>query len=83
MKRSPERTRKLFPKFLGPYLVTSKAHGNKKKVLDPANNISEVVNFEWLKKADAPLPRTASPSSTSFPTLLLHLTLAFTTIARS
>ncbi len=33
MKRSPERSCKLAPKFMGPFLVTAKLHGNKFKVL--------------------------------------------------
>ncbi len=36
MKRSPQRSCKLAPKFMGPFLVTAKLHGSKFKVLDPS-----------------------------------------------
>ncbi len=69
MKRSPERSCKLSPKFLGPFLATAKLHYNKLKVLDPSTFISEVVHADRLKKvcsalspvADTPL----SPDSYS------------------
>ncbi len=35
MKRSPERSCKLSPKFMGPFLVTAKVHGNKFKSPGP------------------------------------------------
>ncbi len=50
MKRSHERSCKLAPKFMGPYLVTGKLHGNKSKVLDPSTSLSEVVHADRLKK---------------------------------
>ncbi len=50
MKRSPERSCKLAPKFMGPFLVTAKLHGNKFKVLDPSTSLSEVVHADRLKK---------------------------------
>ncbi len=50
MKRSPERSCKLAPKFIGPFLVTAKLHGNKFKVLDPCTSLSEVVHADRLKK---------------------------------
>ncbi len=51
MKRSPERSYKLSPKFMGPFLVTAKLHGNELKVLDPSTSLSEVVHADRLKKS--------------------------------
>ncbi len=49
MKRSPERSCKLALKFMGPYLVTAKLHGNKFKVL-LSTSLSEVAHADRLKK---------------------------------
>ncbi len=57
MKRAPDRSCKLSPKFSGPFLVTSRYHPNKFKILDPSNNVTEVVHVDRLKKV--------SPSFTS------------------
>ncbi len=51
MKQSPERSCKLAPKFMGPFLVTAKLHGNKFKVLDPNTCLAEVVHADRLKKS--------------------------------
>ncbi len=70
MKAFPERSSKLRPKFSGPYLVTAKLHGNKFKILDPSNSVSEVVHSDRLKKVRAslsPVPDTVSPLSTGSP----------------
>ncbi len=53
MKRAPDRACKLSPKFTGPFLVTTKLHGNKFKILDLSNNTSEVVHVDRLKKVSA------------------------------
>ncbi len=50
MKRSSERSCKLAPKFMGPFLVTAKLHGNRFNVLDPSTSLSEVVHADCLKK---------------------------------
>ncbi len=49
MKRAPNPSCKLTPKFSGPYLLTAKLHGNKFKLLDPSTNVSEVVHVDRLK----------------------------------
>ncbi len=62
MKRSPERSCKLAPKFMGPFLVTAKLHGNNFKVLDPSTSISEVVHADRLKKVCSALSPVADTS---------------------
>ncbi len=69
MKRSPERSCKLSPKFMGPFLVTAKLHGNKFKVLDPSTSISEVVHSDRLKKVCSAL----SPVADTSLSLVTHL----------
>ncbi len=63
MKRSPERSCKLAPKFMGSFLVTAKLHGKKFKVLDPGTSLSEVVHADYLKKVCSAL----SPFADTFP----------------
>ncbi len=53
MKRAPDRSCKLSPKFSGPFLVTSRCHSNKLKILDPSSNVMEVVHVDRLKKVSA------------------------------
>ncbi len=53
MKRAPDRSCKLSPKFSGPFLVTSRCYPNKFKILDPSNNVTEVVHVDCLKKVSA------------------------------
>ncbi len=65
MKRAPYRSRKLSPKFTGPFLLTAKLHGNKFKILDPSNNTSEVVHVDRLKKVSASFTPAAVPSPQS------------------
>ncbi len=65
MKRAPDRSCKLTPKFSGPFLLTAKLHGNKFKILDPNINISEVVHVDRLKKVSASLTPAAAPSPPS------------------
>ncbi len=70
MKRSPERSCKLAPKFMGPFLVTAKLHDNKFEALDPSTSLSEVVHVDRLKKlcfALSPVADTSplSPDSSS------------------
>ncbi len=62
MKRSPERSCKLAQKFMGPFLVTVKLHGNKFKVLDSSNSLSEVVHADRLKKFCSALSPVADTS---------------------
>ncbi len=63
MKSSPLRSCKLNPKFSGPFLVTAKMHGNKFKILDPSNTVSEIVHVDRLKKVRDSLCPVADPSS--------------------
>ncbi len=69
MKRFSERSCKLVPNFMGPYLVTAKLYGNKFKVLNPSTSILEVVHANRLKKVSAALSPVAdtplSPESSS------------------
>ncbi len=44
MNRAPDRSCKLFPKFICPFLVTSRGHPIKFKNLDLSNNVTEVVH---------------------------------------
>ncbi len=77
MKRAPDRSCKLTPKFLGPYLLTAKLHSNKFKILDPNTTTSEVVHVNHLKKVSASFTPAAVPSPPS-PTDLLSLPDAHT-----
>ncbi len=61
MKRAPERSCKLVPKFTGPYLIASRLHGNKFKVLDPATATSEVVHADRLKRVHSVLSPLTEP----------------------
>ncbi len=63
MKRAPELSCKLSPKVRGPFLVTSRCHPNKSKILDPCNNVTEVVHVDRLKKVSASFTRDTIPSS--------------------
>ncbi len=65
MKRAPDRSCKLTPKFLGPYFFTAKLNGNKLKLLDPNTNVLEVVHVDRLKKVSASLTSAAVPSPPS------------------
>ncbi len=65
MKRAPDRSCKLTPKFSGPFLLTAKLHGNKFKTLDPSTNVSEVVHVDRLKKVSASLTPATEPSPPS------------------
>ncbi len=65
MKRVPERSCKLSPKFSGPFLVTSRCHPNKFKILDPSNNITEVVHVDRLKKVGTSFTPNTIPSSSA------------------
>ncbi len=65
MKRAPDRSCKLTPRFSGPFLLTAKLHGNKFKILDPNTNISEVVHVDRIKKVSASLTSTDAPSPPS------------------
>ncbi len=71
MKRAPDRSCKLTPKFSGPHLLTAKLHGNKFKILDPNNNVSEVVHVDRLKVSAsftlAALPSLSSPTDLPSP----------------
>ncbi len=63
MKNLPERLSKIAPKFSGPYLVPEKAQGNKFKLLDPKNNVTEIVHVDRLKRVH--LPCTEAESNTT------------------
>ncbi len=65
IKRVPDRSCKLTPKFSGPYLLTAKLHGNKFKLLNPNTNVSEVVLIDRLKKVSASFTPAAAPSPPS------------------
>ncbi len=84
MKHSSERFCKLAPKFMGPFLVTAKLHGNKFEVLDPSTSLSQVVHADRLKKvcsalspvADtSPLSPDLSPSASSCTASPIHGTV--------
>ncbi len=62
MKRSPERSCKLAPKLMGPFLVTARLHGNKFKVLNHSTSLSEVVHDDRLKKVCSALSPVADTS---------------------
>ncbi len=62
MKRAPDHSCKLTPKFMGPYLLTDKLHSNKFKLPDPGTNVSEVVHVNRLKKVSASFTPAAVPS---------------------
>ncbi len=61
-KRTPDRSCKLSPKYSGPFPVTTRCHPNKFKILDPSNNVTEVVHVDHLKKVSASFTRDAFPS---------------------
>ncbi len=63
MKRAPDRSCKLSPKFNGPFLVTSRCHPNKFTILDPSNNVTEVVHVVRIKKVSASFTPDTIPSS--------------------
>ncbi len=65
MKRTPDRSCKLTPNFTGPYLVTARLYGDKFKILDPKNNISEVVNFDRLMVSASFVPDPVPPTPTT------------------
>ena len=65
MKRSPERSSKLSPKFTGPFQIIEKLHGNKFKVLHPQLNTSEIIHSDRLKKFEACPSQPNLPSSSS------------------
>ncbi len=65
MKRAPDRYCKLTPKFSGPFLLTTKLHGNKFKILGPNTNVSEVVHVDRLKEVSASFTRATVPSPPS------------------
>ncbi len=65
MKRAPDRSCKLTPKFSGPFLLTAKLLDNKFKIMDPNTNISEVVHVDRLKRVSASLNPAAAPSPPS------------------
>ncbi len=65
MKRAPDGSCKLTPKFSGPFLLTAKLHGNKFKLLDPNTNISEVVHVDCLKKVSTSFTPDVMPSPPS------------------
>ncbi len=81
MKRAPDRSCKLTPKFSGPFLLTAKLHGNKFKILDPNTNVSEVVHVDRLKKVSASFTPAAFPLPHLLLIFLLHLTLTIFTVA--
>jgi len=56
MKCVPERHSKLSAKFNGPFVVVDKLLGNKFKLLDQVNNLTEVVHVDRLKKVSVPCP---------------------------
>ncbi len=53
MKRAPDRSCKLSPKFSDPFVVTHRCHPNKFKILDPSKNATEVVHVDRLKKVSS------------------------------
>ncbi len=69
MKRAPDCSSKLTPKFLGPFLLTAKLHSNKLKILDPNTNVSEVVHVHQLKISASLTPAAvpSPPSPTDLP----------------
>ncbi len=83
MKRAPNCSCKLTPKFSGPYLLTAKLHGNKFKLLDPNTKVSEVVHVNHLKKVSTSFTPAAVPSPHLLLIFLLHLMLALLTVTGS
>ncbi len=65
LKRSPEESCRLALKFMGPFLVTAKLHGNKFKVLDLSTSLSEVIHADRLKKVCSALSPVADTSPLS------------------
>ncbi len=63
MKRAPDWSYKLSPNFSGPFLVTSRCHPNNFKILDPSNNVTEVLHVDHLKKVSASFTPDTIPSS--------------------
>ncbi len=63
MKRAPDRSSKLSPKFSGPFVVTHRCHPNKFKILDPSNNVTDVVHVDRLKKVSFSFTPDTIPSS--------------------
>ncbi len=65
MFRSPARSNKSEPKFTGLYVITTKLHGNKFKVLDPSIFTSQAVHADRLKVREAlsPLAESFTPLS--------------------
>ena len=61
-KSAPERQNKLTPKFTGPFMITNSMHGNKFKIFNPANQTSEVVHADRLKRSDIVIPASSLPS---------------------
>ena len=50
MKLAPERSSKLSAKFLGPFTIVAKLHGNKFKIMDNATHATKVTHADRLKK---------------------------------
>ncbi len=67
MKSAAESTCKLTPKFSGPYLVSSKMHEYKFKLLNPGTNTTELIHIDRLKVSAALSTVASSPSDLSFP----------------
>ncbi len=70
MKRAPDSSCKLTPKFSGSFLLTAKLHGNKFKIQDPNTNVSEVVYVNRPKKISTsftPAAVSSPPSPTDLP----------------
>ncbi len=65
IKRAPDPSCKLTPKFPGPYLLISKLHLNKFKLLDPNKNVLEGVHVDCLEKVHASFTPAAVPSPPS------------------
>ncbi len=64
MKRAPDRSCKLFPKFSCPLLVASRCQPNKFEILDPSNNsVTEAVPVDRLKNVSASFTPDTIPSS--------------------
>ncbi len=62
MERAPDRSCKHSPKFSGLFLVTSRCHPNNFKILDPSNNVAQVVHVDCLKKVSAFLIPSSPPA---------------------
>ncbi len=63
MKNLPERQSKIAPKFSGPYFVLEKVLRNKFKLLDPKNNVTEIVHLDRLKRVHLPCTEAQSRES--------------------